>query len=115
MATIRLFAIAMIVTGLLGCGLRVPPIDDLGDRIEGQRFVQAVLINITCELRAPSRIACRISAVALSLDGFGIQSTLTITYDEKGALAPGVTWTPPSPANSVFSLGAGLTASQTPP
>jgi hypothetical protein len=36
---------------LSGCGLRVPEIQEIGDRAAGQRFVQAVVNNITCELR----------------------------------------------------------------
>ncbi|WP_128931938.1 hypothetical protein [Bradyrhizobium zhanjiangense] len=111
MSAIRLLALTMIMGALLGCGLRVPPIDDSGDRVEGQRFVQAILINITCELRAAVADLHAAFPGGTFLDGFGIQSTLTLTYDEKGALAPGVTWTPPSPATAVFSLGAGLSVS----
>jgi hypothetical protein len=39
-----------------------------------------------------------------------VQTTLTLTYVETGALAPGVLWTP-APAIDVFSLGAGLNLS----
>ncbi|MBH5396404.1 hypothetical protein HZZ13_01050 [Bradyrhizobium sp. CNPSo 4010] len=111
MFAIRLLALAVAMGALMGCGLRVPPIDDSGDRVEGQRFVQAILINITCELRAAVTDLRAAYPEGTFLDGFGIQTTLTLTYDEKGALAPGVNWSPPSPADAVFSLGAGLTVS----
>jgi hypothetical protein len=45
------------------------------------------------------------------LDSWGVQSTLTFTIDENGAIAPGVLWTPPSPASAVFSLSAGVSFS----
>jgi hypothetical protein len=73
--------------------------------------VQAILINITCELRDAVNDLRAAYPQGTFIDGFGIQTTLTLTYDEKGALAPGVSWAPPSPANSIFTLGAGLTLS----
>jgi hypothetical protein len=91
-----------------GCGLRVPEIQEVGDRVEGQRFVQAVLTNITCELRAALNGLRQSYPKGTFIDGWGIQTTLTLTYDETGAIAPGVLWSPPSPASSIFSLGAGL-------
>src|SRR5271170_4179988 len=93
------------------CGLRVPEINDFGDRVEAQQFVQAVLINITCELRSAVVDLREAYPQGPFIDGFGIQTTLTLTYDEKGSLAPGVTWMPPSPANAVFTLAAGLSFS----
>jgi hypothetical protein len=91
--------------------LRVPDIQEVGDRTEGQRFVQALIINITCELRAALDDLRLAYPEGTFIDSWGIQTTLTLTYDEKGALAPGVLWTPPSPADSVFSLGAGFSVS----
>jgi hypothetical protein len=111
MFAIRLIALFAMAEVLSGCGLRVPEIHDSGDRVEGQRFVQALLINITCELRDAVNDLRQAYPQGTFLDGFGIQTTLTLTYDEKGSLAPGVSWTPVSPANSIFTLGAGLTLS----
>jgi len=45
------------------------------------------------------------------IDGYGIQTTLTLTYEEKGALGPSVNWFPPSPASAIFNVGAGLNLS----
>ena len=108
MLKMRSVAIAAICVTLLGCGLRIPPIDDSASPVEGQRFVQAILTNITCELRAAVANLHAAYPDGTFVDNFGIQTTLTLTYDEKGALAPGITWAPPSPASAVFSLGAGL-------
>jgi hypothetical protein len=93
---------------LSACGLRVPEIQEIGGRVEGQRFVQAVLTNITCELRGALNDLRQAFPKGTFVDKWGVQTTLTLTYDETGAIAPGVLWTPPSPANSVFSLGAGM-------
>ena len=111
MSAMRWIAILLVNVMLLGCGLRVPDIQEFGDRVEGQRFVQAVLINITCELRQAVSDLHAAYPQGTFIDGFGIQTTLTLTYDEKGSLAPGVSWMPPSPANAVFTLGAGLNLS----
>jgi hypothetical protein len=110
MSAARLLA-CFAFLALSGCGLRVPEIQEIGDRVEGQRFVQALLTNITCELRAALNDLRLAFPQGTFIDGWGVQTTLTLTYDEKGALAPGVLWTPPSPADAVFSLGAGLTFS----
>jgi hypothetical protein len=107
MSAARLFAgVACVV--LSACGLRVPEIQEIGDRVEGQRFVQAVLTNITCELRGALNDLRLAYPKGTFIDSWGIQTTLTLTYDENGAIAPGVLWSPPSPATSLFSLGAGL-------
>ena len=107
MSAARLFA-CLICFVLSGCGLRVPEIQEIGDRVEGQRFVQAVLTNITCELRGALNDLREAYPKGTFIDAWGVQTTLTLTYDETGAIAPGVLWTPPSPATSLFSLGAGL-------
>jgi hypothetical protein len=93
---------------LSGCGLRVPDIQDVGGRVEGQRLVQAILTNITCELRAALAGLREENPGGTFIDSWGIQTTLTLTFDESGAIAPGILWSPPSPASSVFTLGAGL-------
>jgi hypothetical protein len=45
MSAMRWFAILLVNVMLLGCGFRVPDIQEFGDRVEGQRFVQAVLTS----------------------------------------------------------------------
>jgi hypothetical protein len=107
MSAARLFACLACVM-LSACGLRVPEIQEIGDRAEGQRFVQAVLTNITCELRGALSDLHLAYPKGTFIDSWGVQTTLTLTYDETGAIAPGVLWSPPSPATSLFSLGAGL-------
>jgi hypothetical protein len=98
----------LVIIALSGCGLRVPEIQEVGDRVEGQRFVQAILTNITCELRDAVNDLRQAYPKGTFIDEWGVQTTLTLTYDEKGAIAPGVLWTPPSLASSLFTLGAGL-------
>jgi hypothetical protein len=111
MSAIR-FVVPFLFGGLLaGCGLRVPEIAESGDRVEAQQLVQAILINITCELRGAVNDLRAAYPGGTFLDGFGIQTTLTLTYEEKGTLAPSVNWLPPSPASAVFNLGAGLNLS----
>jgi hypothetical protein len=94
-----------------GCGLRVPEIAESGDRVEGQQLVQAILINITCELRGAVNDLRAAYPQGTFIDGYGIQTTLTLTYEEKSSLAPSVNWFPPSPVTAVFNLGAGLNLS----
>ena len=96
---------------LSDCGMRVPDIQEVGGRAEGQRFVQAVLTNITCELRAALTDLHQTFPKGTFIDKWGVQTTLTLTYDENGELAPNILWSPPSPATSIFSLGSGLTFS----
>jgi hypothetical protein len=112
MSAMRWFVLFAALTGLPGCGLRVPPIDDFSNRVSEQQFVQALLTHITCELRgAVDYVHQTFPREVLFIDGYGIQTTLTLTYDEKGGLAPGISWSPPSPASALFTLGAGLTLS----
>jgi hypothetical protein len=111
MSTIRWLLLFSVVEILSGCGLRVPEIAESGDRVEGQQLVQAILINITCELRSAVNDLHAAYPQGTFIDGFGIQTTLTLTYEEKGTLAPGVTWMPHSPVSAIFTLGAGLSLS----
>ena len=107
MPALRLFACAACVL-LSGCGVHVPDIQEAGGRPEGQRFVQAVLTNITCELRAALNDLHQTFPKGTFIDKWGVQTTLTLTYDEDGALASNILWTPPNPATSIFSLGTGV-------
>ena len=99
------FGIALVIGG---CGLRVPEIQEVGDRVEGQRFVQAVLTNITCELRDAVSDLRQAFPAGTFVDAWGIQTTLTLINDEQGTIAPSVSWSPPSPPSSLFTLGAGV-------
>jgi hypothetical protein len=102
----------ILLAGLsTGCGLRVPEIAESGSRVEGQQLVQAILINITCELRDAVSDLRAAYPQGTFIDGFGIQTTLTLTYEEKSTLAPSVNWFPPSPVTAVFNVGAGLNLS----
>jgi hypothetical protein len=92
---------------LAGCGLRVPPIQEVGDRAEGQRFVDAVVSNIKCELRGAFNDLRESYPKGTFIDKWGVQTTLTLTYDENGALAPSALGTP-APLIGVFSIGGGL-------
>jgi hypothetical protein len=112
MSTMRWLVLFATLAALPGCGLRVPPIDDFSNEVSGQQFVHALLSQIKCELRgAVAQVRLAYPHQSTFLDGYGIQTTLTLTYDEKGGLAPGISWSPPSPANALFTLGAGFTLS----
>jgi hypothetical protein len=108
-STYRLLSLSIGIL-LAGCGLRVPPIQEVGDRTDGQRFVQAVVTNINCELRGAFYDLRQAYPQGTFLDKWGVQTTLSLTYDESGALAPTVLGTP-APAIGVFSIGAGLNLS----
>jgi hypothetical protein len=105
----RLLSLSMGIL-LAGCGLRVPPIQEVGDRAEGQRFVDAVVSNINCELRGAFNDLRDTYPQGTFMDNWGAQTTLTLTYDETGALAPGALGTP-APLIGVFSIGGGLNLS----
>lgn len=66
--------------------------------------------NINCELRGAFNDLRQAYPRGTFLDKWGVQTTLSLTYDESGALAPTVLGTP-APAIGVFSIGAGLNLS----
>jgi hypothetical protein len=111
MSTLRLLAPLLLGCVLISCGLRVPEIAETGDRVAGQQLVEAILINITCELRDAVSDIRAAYPQGTFIDSYGIQTTLTLTYEEKGTLGPTVNWFPPSPATAVFNVGAGLNLS----
>jgi hypothetical protein len=110
------FGIAMM---LGGCGTYVPGIQELpGDSEGGQRFVQAIVTNITCEaqdafydLYQDYKIRKGDKESGTFMNDWGVQITLKITTDEKGSVNPTVNWLPPSPVTNVFNLAAGATLS----
>ncbi|GJD40829.1 hypothetical protein [Methylobacterium bullatum] len=93
---------------LTACGFRVPEIQEGGGRVEGQRLVQEILTNITCDLRSAVSDLRAAYPEGTFLDTWGAQMTLTLSQDEKVGLTPSVLWSPLTPTNPAFSLGAGL-------
>lgn len=111
MFTIR-FALPICVGATLaGCGTFVPEIQDFGDAIEGQRFVQAIVTNVTCEVQNAIYDVYKRPPYTTFMDDWGVQMTLSLTVNEKGAINPTVNWLPPSPASAVFNLSAGANLS----
>ncbi len=102
-----------------GCGLSVPEIQEFpNDTVEGQKFVQAIVQNITCEVQDAIVYVYEQDAIVdptLShlkwLNTWGIQIELLLTIDEKGSLGPSVNWLPFSPATAVFNLAGGASLS----
>lgn len=114
----------LLSVSLAGCGTYVPNIQEFpGNTGDGQLFVKQILHNINCEITeavqyiieqdkrlAPANGGRRQAAW---FEGWGIQTTLSLTMDEKGSVNPVVNWFPPSPASSIFNLaGTGTASSQ---
>jgi hypothetical protein len=106
-APYRTLVICIIGLLLSGCGIRVPPIDEGGDRVEATRFVQAVIFNIDCELQRAFTDLHQIAPLGTFLDSWGVQTTLTLTYDETTSLSPNVLGAP-APAIGIFTVNGGL-------
>ena len=84
------------------------PFDSKG----GQRLVQAIVTNITCEAQdAFYDLYHTRKNVTTFMDKWGVQITLKLTIDEKGTGNPTVNWLPPSPPVNIFNLSAGATLS----
>lgn len=98
-----------------GCGLRVPEIqENPADKVAGQQLVQSIVYNVTCEVQdAIYRIYNNPDHVRKHtfLDTWGVQIALSLQVQEKSSVNPVINWLPPSPASSVFNLGAGGTLS----
>jgi len=78
--------------------------------VEGQKFVQAIVTNVTCEVQnAVHQVYTDYEHTFL--DNWGVQITLSLTIEEKSAVNPTVNWLPPSPPSAIFNLGAGGTLS----
>ncbi len=116
--------VAALVAGALvtSCGTYVPSIQEFpGDAVDGQLLVKSIVHNINCEItEAVHDIIERDKKLAVAnhgkrtaawFDDWGIQTTLSLTVDEKGAVNPTVNWLPPSPAGAIFNLAAGGTLS----
>jgi len=109
--------LSLLVTG---CGTYVPGLEEpLSSPADGQQLVEAIALNIDCEIRntigdiirqdkqdVQTGIAKRRKTAWL--DNWGVQSSLTLQVNESGALNPSAQWLPPSPVTSIFTLsGAG--------
>ncbi|MEH2626725.1 hypothetical protein V1292_004780 [Bradyrhizobium sp. AZCC 1719] len=113
--------IVPLLAGLLlnSCGTYVPDIQEFpGDTVDGQLFVKKIVENINCEITEAVRYVVEQDKklprrTAAWFDDWGIQTTLTLTTDEKGSITPVVNWLPPSPANSIFNLAGTGTVSST--
>jgi hypothetical protein len=105
---LSLFASSML---LGGCGLAVPEIQEIpGDTAYGHKLVEAIVKNIQCEMQDAVQAVYK-HHQHMFLDKWGVQMTLTLTEEETGAVSPNANWLPPSPANAVFNLNVGASAS----
>lgn len=112
MSTMRLFLLVAASATLSGCGTYVPDIEDFPSGPENRnRFVRAIVTNITCEVRNAVANIYNERTRHTFLDNWGVQMTLNLQLDEKSEANPTVNWTPPSPASAVFNLGAVSTLS----
>jgi hypothetical protein len=107
----------MIGMSVSGCGTYVPNIQEFpGDTVDGELFVKKIVQNINCEITEAVHYVIEQDKklprrTAPWFDDWGIQTTLTLTMDEKGSINPVVNWLPPSPASAIFNLGGAGTAS----
>ena len=110
-------AITLIVSS---CGTYVPGIHELPFASERERsdFIQAIVRNVRCEVQdsvfrlyESQREIDPENRNLKWFDDWAAQISLTLTIDEKGSLNPVVNWLPTTPANSIFNLNVGVTAS----
>jgi hypothetical protein len=107
MSTVR--SLITLITGISlgGCGLFVPEIQEFGDQNYQIQMVQAIVHNITCEVR-DSVNDLYSNRTHTYMDDWGVQISLDLTLVEKSDLAPDVSWMPPSPASAMFTLSSGI-------
>ncbi|MEA2988787.1 MAG: hypothetical protein QOG83_1498 [Alphaproteobacteria bacterium] len=111
MSAMRLALPALVGATLTGCGTFVPEIQDFGDAVEGQRFVQAIVTNVTCEVQNAIYDVYTRPPHTTFMDDWGVQMTLSLTVNEKSATNPTVNWFPLSPRTALFNLSAGANLS----
>jgi hypothetical protein len=88
---------------LVGCGTYVPEIQDIGDSVAGQHLVQAIVTNITCEVKdGINAIYDASPGGSTFLDNWGVQITLNLTIEEKGSVSPSLKYLP----TTMFTIGA---------
>jgi hypothetical protein len=103
-----------------GCGTYVPGLEEpLSSPADGQLLLLSIVQNIDCEIRNSIGDIIRTDKEDVRtgfkkrrqtewLDDWGVQTTLTLQVNERGAINPVVKWLPPSPADAIFTLaGAG--------
>lgn len=113
--------VAVFCGALLGgCGLRVPDLQDFPfTPQDGQLMIQSIVTSVHCEIANAVKFVIE-RDLELSrkyhqkryaewLETWGVQVSLTLTMDERTSVSPSAVWLPPSPANSVFTLGGGAT------
>jgi hypothetical protein len=110
---------ALIFGGVFvaGCGLQVPDMQEYYEPRDQQKITENTIINhIKCEIHKGADDALE------KWKGAGIRSglapdwfktwnatvTLKLAVDEKGSLAPGVSWVRPFQVSNTFTLGAGV-------
>jgi hypothetical protein len=104
---------------LTGCGTYVPGLQEpLQSAVDGQQLVQGIVQNIDCEIRQAIgdvirqdeddvRIGVKRHRQTAWLDEWGVEMTLNLEVSERSGVNPSIDWFPASPANAVFTLGAG--------
>ena len=120
------FAIPLISSLLVaGCGTYVPGIEEpLSSPADGQQLVQAIVQNVDCEIRNAIvdviqtdkddvRRGIQKTRKTAWLDNWAVQTSLTLTVNERGGISPSAKWLPVSPADAVFTLaGAGSVSAE---
>jgi len=105
--------VALLIAGapaLAACGTYVPAIQDFSaDPVSDRQLVQAIVQNVTCEVRdAVNHLYEKMkNRPHLFLDTWGAQITLNLAVEEKSEVNPTAAWFP----NTVFSLIGGVNAS----
>lgn len=103
---------------LSGCGTYVPELQEF-PAASSQLLVKEIVRNVHCEVKRAITAVIeedkRLAAIngrrlAPWLEKWGVQIQLTLQIDEKGTVAPSLTYTP-NPVSTLFSLGAGAAAS----
>lgn len=113
-----------LVAGVGACGTYVPELREFPNytQADTQDMIEGIVQSVRCELsRAITSVVDNELSEARQrgskrvyvdfLDQWGAEVALTLTIVEKTAVSPSVLWTPPSPASSIFTLGAGVSGS----
>lgn len=118
MSAIRTGALVAMIFATSGCGLSVPEIqENRTSPGDGILMVQAIVQSVRCEIvdslkdiRDHDLEVSRkyhLEPVTNFLWQWGVQTTLTLTIDEKSSLGPAIVLTPATPATSIFTLAGG--------
>jgi hypothetical protein len=123
-ALVRRAAVFCLALSASGCGTYVPELREFPNytQADTQNMIDAIVQSVRCELShaitavidndiSESRLRQSKRTYSDFLGGWGAEVAFTFTIVEKTSVAPSVLWTPPSPASSVFTLGAGISGS----